>query len=133
VTPPVVVEHDGMLVVRDDLFAGSTKARFIPALFDGAQEVVYASPQEGGAQTALATVARALGKRATIFVAKRTIRTRACAWRRRSAPASLRYRRAIYQPSKRVRANTASDQARGWRPSAWTCPAQATPSRRRRA
>jgi hypothetical protein len=71
VTPPVVVEHDGIMVVRDDLFAGGTKARFIPALFEGAQEVVYASPQEGGAQTALATVARALGKRATIFVAKR--------------------------------------------------------------
>lgn len=34
-------------------------------------EVVYASPAEGGAQTALATVARDLGKRATIFVAKR--------------------------------------------------------------
>jgi hypothetical protein len=71
VTPPVVVEHDGMLVVRDDLFVGGTKARYIPALFDGAHEVVYASPQEGGAQTALATVARALGKAATIFVAKR--------------------------------------------------------------
>jgi hypothetical protein len=71
VTPPVVVEHDGILVVRDDLFAGGTKARFIPTLFDGTQEVVYASPQEGGAQTALATVARALSKRATIFVAKR--------------------------------------------------------------
>ena len=70
-TPPVVVEHDGIMVVRDDLFAGGTKARFLPMLFDGAQEVVYASPQEGGAQTALATVARALGKRMTIFVAKR--------------------------------------------------------------
>ena len=34
-------------------------------------EVVYASPAEGGAQTALATVASQLGKRATIFVAKR--------------------------------------------------------------
>jgi hypothetical protein len=74
VTPPVVVEHDGILVARDDLFAGGTKARFIPALIDGAREVVYASPQEGGAQTALATVARALGKRATIFVAKRAER-----------------------------------------------------------
>jgi hypothetical protein len=71
VTPPVVVEHDGIMVVRDDLFAGGTKARFLPVLFDGAHEVVYASPQEGGAQTALATVARALGKQATIFVAKR--------------------------------------------------------------
>jgi hypothetical protein len=59
------------MVVRDDLFDGGTKARFIPALFDGAQEIVYAGPQEGGAQTALATVARALGKRAIIFVAKR--------------------------------------------------------------
>jgi hypothetical protein len=37
VTPPVVAEHDGILVVRDDFFAGGTKARFIPALFDGAQ------------------------------------------------------------------------------------------------
>ena len=34
-------------------------------------EVVYASPAEGGAQTALATVAAQLGKRATIFVAQR--------------------------------------------------------------
>lgn len=69
---PIVVEHDGIHVVRDDLFPGGTKARFIGQLFDGVDEVVYASPQEGGAQTALATVARDLGKRATIFVAKRT-------------------------------------------------------------
>lgn len=40
-------------------------------LFADADEVVYASPAEGGAQTALATVAAQLGKRATIFVAKR--------------------------------------------------------------
>jgi hypothetical protein len=58
-------------VVRDDLFPGGTKARFIPLLFDGVDEVVYASPAEGGAQTALATVAAALGKHATIFVAQR--------------------------------------------------------------
>jgi len=70
-TPPIVREHDGVLVVRDDLFPGGTKARFLPVLFDRADEVVYASPAEGGAQTALATVARRLGKRATIFVAKR--------------------------------------------------------------
>ncbi len=70
---PVVVEHDGLAVVRDDLFAGGTKARFLGTLFDDADEVVYASPAEGGAQTALATVAAALGKRATIFVAKRTV------------------------------------------------------------
>jgi len=70
-TPPIVREHDGVLVVRDDLFPGGTKARFMPVLFEGAEEAVYAGPAEGGAQTALATVAKDLGKRATIFVAAR--------------------------------------------------------------
>lgn len=69
---PQVIKHDGVFVVRDDLFPGGTKARFLPLLFDGADEVVYASAAEGGAQTALATVAAQLGKRATIFVARRT-------------------------------------------------------------
>ena len=68
---PIVIEHDGISVVRDDLFPGGTKARYIGALFDGADEVVYASPAEGGAQTALAITAESLRKRATIFVAKR--------------------------------------------------------------
>lgn len=70
-TPPVVTTHSGIHVVRDDLFPGGTKARFLPFLFEGAEEVVYASPAEGGAQTALAHTAAALGKRATVFVAKR--------------------------------------------------------------
>ncbi len=70
-TPPIVREHDGIAVVRDDLYSGGTKARFLPILFKNSDEVVYASPAEGGAQTALATVARDLGKRATIFVAER--------------------------------------------------------------
>lgn len=68
---PVVVEHAGIHVVRDDLFPGGTKARFLQVLFRHADEVVYASPAEGGAQTALAHTAARLGKRATIFVAKR--------------------------------------------------------------
>ena len=68
---PRVIEHDDVFVVRDDLFPGGTKARSHPSLFDGAEELVYASPAEGGAQTALATVASQLGKRATIFVAQR--------------------------------------------------------------
>jgi hypothetical protein len=68
---PVIMEHDGVLVVRDDLFPGGSKARFLGTLFEGVDEVVYASPAEGGAQTALATVAGHLGKRATIFVARR--------------------------------------------------------------
>ena len=70
--PPTVVKHHGVFVVRDDLYPGGTKARFIAQLFcEGAEEVVYASSAEGGAQVALATVARSLGKRATIFAAAR--------------------------------------------------------------
>ena len=72
VIKPKVTAHNDVLVARDDLFPGGTKARFLPTLFEGADEVVYASAAEGGAQTALATVAAQLGKRATIFVAKRT-------------------------------------------------------------
>lgn len=68
---PTITWHDGVAVVRDDLFPGGTKARFLPKLFERASEVVYASPAEGGAQTALAHCARAAGRRATIFVAKR--------------------------------------------------------------
>ena len=68
---PIITAHAGIEVVRDDLFPGGTKARFLPALFENAAEVVYASPAEGGAQTALATVAAQLGKKATIFIAKR--------------------------------------------------------------
>jgi hypothetical protein len=40
---PIVEEHEGVFVVRDDLFEGGTKARFIPALFKNADEVVYGS------------------------------------------------------------------------------------------
>jgi hypothetical protein len=71
----VIIEmHQGVTVVRDDLFAGGTKARFLPRLFcEGAAEVCYASSAEGGAQTALAHVAKQLGKRATIFCAARAV------------------------------------------------------------
>jgi threonine dehydratase len=71
--PPVVVKHEGIFVVRDDLYRGGTKARFIPALFAKADEVVYASSGEGGAQVALATIARSLGKKATIVGPVRAI------------------------------------------------------------
>ncbi len=60
-----------MHVVRDDLIGGGTKARYLVHLFDNAEEIVYATPAEGGAQTALAWAARELGKKATLFVAKR--------------------------------------------------------------
>jgi hypothetical protein len=70
---PVVEEHQGVLVVRDDLFPGGTKARFIAKLFDHTDEVAYASSAEGGAQSALAYVAQELSKRATIFVPERAV------------------------------------------------------------
>lgn len=71
--PPEVERVGGLLVVRDDLIEGGTKVRFmLPALEPLRQEeFVYASPAYGYAQVALAVTARALGKRATVFVAKR--------------------------------------------------------------
>jgi hypothetical protein len=63
----------GLLVVRDDLVPGGTKARVIPLLFGAADEYCYASPAQGYAQVALALAAKAHGKRATIFVAARAL------------------------------------------------------------
>lgn len=71
---PVIVEHDGFLVVRDDLLPGGTKRRAVHALFDERTTYAYASPAYGFAQVALAYAARDYGKRATIFVAKRGAR-----------------------------------------------------------
>lgn len=71
-TPPILRQHGRLLVIRDDLYPGGTKARFLRQMMAGdCDEVVYASPAEGGAQTAIATVAAEMGKRATIFVARR--------------------------------------------------------------
>jgi Pyridoxal-phosphate dependent enzyme len=70
---PITEEHEGVLVVRDDLFPGGTKARFLPTLFEDANEIVYASSAQGGAQYSLAYVANKLGKRATIFSPARKV------------------------------------------------------------
>jgi len=71
---PIVREHGGRLVVRDDLLRGGTKMRAIMPLIDSsdAQEFVYASPAQGYAQVALALCAMAAGRRATVFTAKRS-------------------------------------------------------------
>jgi hypothetical protein len=68
---PVLEEHAGVLVVRDDLVPGGTKARYLAGLFAQHDRVAYASPAYGGAQLALAYCARAANKEAVIFVAKR--------------------------------------------------------------
>jgi hypothetical protein len=70
-TAPVITEHAGVLVVRDDLLPGGTKTRVLPVLLDHAAEYVYASPTQGYAQVALAYTCQAAGKRATIFCAQR--------------------------------------------------------------
>ena len=60
-------------MVRDDLLPGGTKRRVLEPLVatSPAQEFVYASPAYGYAQIALAYSCAAVGKRATVFVAKR--------------------------------------------------------------
>lgn len=64
--------HAGIHVLRDDLLEGGSKMRFLEQLLDpAAAQYLYASPAFGGFQIALASVAKALGKRAVIFVAKR--------------------------------------------------------------
>jgi hypothetical protein len=68
---PITTIHEGITVIRDDLLPGGTKSRYAQALFHGYDELVYASPCEGGAQTALAYAAKILDKKLTLFVAKR--------------------------------------------------------------
>lgn len=67
-----VSRHQGTLVVRDDLTPGGTKTRAIATLLeDTADDVAYAGPAYGYAQVALAVGARAAGKTAHVFVARR--------------------------------------------------------------
>ena len=71
-SPFTITKHGDLFVVRDDLVPGGTKARALPvALPSGIEEFVYPSPAFGYAQIALSVAARELGKRATVFVAKR--------------------------------------------------------------
>lgn len=74
-TAPVIVDHDGILVVRDDLILGGTKARVAPGLLSGDDEWVYAGPGQGFAQLALALAAEATGKTAVFFTPQRAVPT----------------------------------------------------------
>jgi hypothetical protein len=68
---PQIEEHDGIVVVRDDLVQGGTKRRVIGQFLTGADEFAYASPAYGYGQVALSYGCADAGKRATVFVAKR--------------------------------------------------------------
>jgi hypothetical protein len=70
---PVIEMHEGIYVVRDDMVPGGTKGRFAHLLYEDTDELVYASPPEGGAQTALSLAAKKLGKRLTLFTAARSV------------------------------------------------------------
>lgn len=70
---PILEEHDGFTVVRDDLLPGGTKRRaFLPYISSkpDIEEWVYASPRFGYAQLALAYICKDLGKKATVIVPK---------------------------------------------------------------
>ena len=68
---PIIMEHHGVMVVRDDLIEGGTKVRALPVLFGEESEYAYASPVYGYAQVALAYCAKRLGKYSIIFCARR--------------------------------------------------------------
>ena len=88
--PPAVIEElNGFLIVRDDLVPGGTKARILPSLLQGpASEYVYASPAYGYAQVALAHATAAIGKRGTVFTAKRS-EPHARTWEAKKAGAKI--------------------------------------------
>lgn len=71
IPPPVLAEHDGIVVLRDDLIEGGSKVRVAPALLEGYDEFVFAGPAQGYAQLALAIAAEMRGVRATFFTAAR--------------------------------------------------------------
>lgn len=73
---PVLEEHCGVMVVRDDLYPGGTKARVFEDLYKTYEEIIYCCAATSCTQVSLATSAKALGKRATVFLAERADQTR---------------------------------------------------------
>ena len=72
---PVIEEHDGFMVVRDDLLDGGSKMRFADYLIQSQPEIeewVYgSSPATGYAQISLSCLCRKYGKKSVIFMADR--------------------------------------------------------------
>ena len=68
---PVVKEHNGFRVVRDDLLNGGTKRRAFTVYVKNkpdVEEFVYASPRQGYAQLSLAYACRDMGRKCTVTV-----------------------------------------------------------------
>jgi len=75
---PIIAEHDGFLVVRDDLLTNGTKTRALDYLIGHAPQFANidkwcfgACPAQGYAQISLPRVCGIYGKEAHIFMAKR--------------------------------------------------------------
>lgn len=66
-----IQEWTGFYVLRDDRLPGGTKRRALEPLLRPGREYVFAGPQEGFAQLALAYAATAVGAEAVSFVAAR--------------------------------------------------------------
>ena len=72
---PVVENHNGYMVVRDDLLGGGSKVRFADYLINSNPEVdewVYgSSPATGYAQISLTCLCNRYGKKSVLFMAER--------------------------------------------------------------
>jgi hypothetical protein len=77
---PVVEEHEGILVVRDDLLGGGSKMRFADHLIASHEEIkewVYGSSSATGyAQISLARLCTMHGKKTVLFMADRAVENR---------------------------------------------------------
>ena len=70
---PVIEEHDGIRVVRDDLLVYGSKIRFLDHLVKNMSEseIVYgSSPRWGGAQLSLAKLCQTYNKKFVLFIAQ---------------------------------------------------------------
>lgn len=68
---PIIEEHHGITVVREDLCEGGSKIRFLPYLVGDAKEIVFGGPFCGGAPYALSVWGRKKGVKISLFYAKR--------------------------------------------------------------
>jgi hypothetical protein len=74
INSPIIKDHYGIKVVRDDLLPGGTKSILLASIDNPAiNEFVYASPVYGGFQIAISIYCKSVGKKATIFCAKRNV------------------------------------------------------------
>jgi len=74
---PIIEEHEGFQIVREDLINGSSKVRASDYLVKGLTEIdelVYGScPATGHAQIALSVLAKRYGKKCVVFMAERSL------------------------------------------------------------